>query len=441
MRRHFKCVSLFYNSPVVTNTYNSYEAGRGLARNITIIGAGIVGIATASYLRRDGHAVTVVDSRPPGEYCSFGNAGILSPGSCAPQAMPGVLFKVPGYLRDPLGPLAIRPGHFFKALPWFLRLVTASRLKRVEQIADALRPLLKQTFDAYEPLVRNAGVADMIRQTGYVVAYATRAGFQGDALPWKLRRDRGVLMEELDSAGIKQKVPQLGGHYQAGLYLPEQGYVTNPERLTKSLAAQFQRDGGHILQRTVLDIEVSPDGPRALVTDAGNMAVETLVICAGSHSNEFSAKWGDDVPLEAERGYHVTYSDPKFTLPMPVFLPEQKFFVTPMEMGLRIAGQSEFAGNDAEANYARADVLATQMQKVFPGISSVDSTKWMGRRPSMPDSLPVIGPASKMPNVWYAFGHGHVGLCGGAPTGRALADLIAGRPPSVDLQPFRVTRF
>ena len=412
-----------------------------MAKNITIIGAGIVGIATASYLRRDGHAVTVVDSRPPGDYCSFGNAGILSPGSCVPQAMPGVLGKVPGYLSDPLGPLAIRPGHLLKALPWFLRLVAASRRSRVEQIADALRPLLQQTFDAYLPLVQNANIADMIRQTGYVVAYATRAGLQKDALPWKLRRDRGVLIEALDGAGIKQKVPQLGGHYEAGLYLPEQGYVTNPERLTKSLAEQFQKDGGTIVRRKVLDIEVSPDGPRALVTDAGTMAMETLVICAGSHSNEFSAKFGDAVPLEAERGYHVTYSDPNFTLPMPVFLPEQKVFVTPMEMGLRIAGQSEFAGNDAEPNYARADVLAAHMQKVFPGISSVDATKWMGRRPSMPDSLPVIGPASKVPNVWYAFGHGHVGLCGGAPTGRAIADMVAGRPPRVDVRPFRVTRF
>jgi len=412
-----------------------------VAKNITIIGAGIVGIATASYLRRDGHAVTVVDMRPPGEYCSFGNAGILSPGSCVPQALPGVLGKVPGYLFNPLGPLAIKPGYFFKALPWFLRLVAASRLSRVERIADALRPLLKQTFDAYRPLVQHAHVSDIIRQTGYVVAYSTRAGFQNDALPWKLRRDRGVLMEELDGAGVKQKVPQLGGNYEAGLYLPEQGYVTNPERLTKSLAEQFQKDGGRIVQRKVLDIEVAPDGPRALVTDAGNMAVETLVICAGSHSNDFSTKFGDDLPLEAERGYHVTYSDARFTLPMPVFLPQQKFFVTPMEMGLRIAGQSEFAGNDAEPNYARADVLATQMQKVFPGISNVDATKWMGRRPSMPDSLPVIGPASKMPNVWYAFGHGHVGLCGGAPTGRLIADLIAGRPPSVDAAPFRVTRF
>ena len=352
-----------------------------------------------------------------------------------------VLSKVPGYLSDPLGPLAIRPAYFLKALPWFLRLVAASRLERVEQIADALRPLLKQTFDAYAPLVQNAGVADMIRQQGYVVAYSTRAALERDALPWKLRRERGVVIEEIDGAAIKEKVPQLAGNYEAVLYLPEQGHVTNPERLTKALAEQFQKDGGKILQRKVLDIEVSPDGPRALATDAGNLPLESLVICAGSHSNEFTAKLGDNVPLEAERGYHVTFSDPRYTLPMPVFLPQHKVFVTPMEMGLRIAGQSEFAGNEAEPNYGRADVLSKQMQSIFPGISNVDATKWMGRRPSMPDSLPVISPASRMRNVWYAFGHGHVGLCGGAPTGRLIAEMIGGRSTNIDAAPFSVSRF
>jgi D-amino-acid dehydrogenase len=147
------------------------------------------------------------------------------------------------------------------------------------------------------------------------------------------------------------------------------------------------------------------------------------------------------VPLEAERGYHVTFSDPRIELPMPVFAPEHKFFVTPMEMGLRIAGQTEFAGADAEPNYARAEVLIKKMQHMFPDISTVDHTKWMGRRPSMPDSLPVIGAASNAPNVWYAFGHGHVGLCSGAPTGRLVAEMIAGRHTNIDIAPYSVERF
>jgi D-amino-acid dehydrogenase len=412
-----------------------------MTKKITVVGAGIVGVATAAYLRRDGHEVTVVDMRPPGEYCSFGNAGILSPGSCVPLATPGIHWKVPGYLADPLGPLTIRWSYLPKAAPWLLRFVAASTPQRVERIADALRPLLKQTFEAYQPLVKNAGVSDLIRQTGYAVAYEKRASYAGDALAWKLRRDRGVIVEELDGAELKKRVPQLTGRYEVGLFLPEQGFVANPERLTKSLAAQLQRDGGVVLQGEVRDIEVGPNGPRALVVDGAKIPIETLVLCAGSHSNELTAKLGDRVPLEAERGYHVTYSDPRLSLPMPVFMPEYKFFITPMEMGLRIAGQSEFAGIHAQPDYSRADILAQHMQRVFPGISTADATQWMGRRPSMPDSLPVIGRATRYANTYYAFGHGHVGLCSGAPTGRIVADLVAGRQPSIDITPYRADRF
>ena len=412
-----------------------------MTKAVTVIGAGIVGVATACYLRRDGHEVTIVDMRPPGEYCSFGNAGILSPGSCVPLATPGVVWNVPGYLADPTGPFAVRWPYLPRAMPWFLRFLAASRPNKVERIADALRSLLKQTFDAYAPLVRHAGVTDLIRQTGYVVVYRTRAAYAGDAIAWKLRRERGVIVETLDASEIRRRVPQLAGEYEVGLYLPEQGYCANPERLTKSLAAQFVRDGGTLLQRKVLDLEIGSEGPRALVTDAGRVEIDTLVICAGAHSSAFSSKLGDEVPLEAERGYHVTYSDPRVELPLPVFMPEHKFFVTPMEMGLRIAGQSEFAGIDAEPDYTRADILAGHMERILPGISTADTTKWMGRRPSMPDSMPVVGRATKWPNVYYAFGHGHVGLCGGAPTGRIIADLIAGRNPACDVGPFSPARF
>jgi D-amino-acid dehydrogenase len=281
----------------------------------------------------------------------------------------------------------------------------------------------------------------LIRRTGYVVAYEKRAAYVADALAWKLRRDRGVIVEEIGDAGIKQLVPQLKSRYEAGLYLPEQGFVANPERLTKSIASQLQRDGGVLLQGEVRDIEVGAQGARALITDTGRIPVETIVICAGSHSNELTAKLGDRVPLEAERGYHVTYSDPRLSLAMPIFMPEHKFFITPMEMGVRIAGQSEFAAIDAQPDYRRADILRRHMERVFPEISNVDATQWMGRRPSMPDSLPVIGRSSRYANAYYAFGHGHVGLCSGAPTGRIVADLIAGRKPSVDIRPYRPDRF
>ena len=410
-------------------------------KKIAVIGAGIVGIATASYLRRDGHDVTVIDMRPPGEYTSSGNAGILSPGSCVPIAMPGILKKVPGYLADPMGPLKVRWSYFPQALPWLWRFVTSTDLAQIERTADALISLLSQTFDAHGPLAKNAGCTDIIRQTGYIVVYDTDQAYRNDALAWKLRRDRGVICNEIDAAGIERLVPALGRQFERGVYLPEQGYVTNPERLTKTYAQQFEKDGGRILQRKVLDIELGAHGPQALITDAGRVEFDSLVLCAGVHSNEFSAKLGDAVPLEAERGYHVTFSDPGLQLPMPVCSAQNKFFVTPMEMGTRIAGQTEFAGIDAEPDYGRADVLAQHMKRMFPGVREVDATRWMGRRPSMPDSRPVIGRATKFANTYYAFGHGHIGLVGSAPTGRIIADLVAGRKPSIDIAPFRVDRF
>ena len=337
-------------------------------KKITVIGAGIVGIATAAYLRRDGHDVTIVDMRPPGEYTSFGNAGILSPGSCVPIAMPGILGKVPGYLMDPRGPLKVRWSYFPQALPWLYRFVTSTSLAQVESTADALIGLLSQTFDAHGPLAQHAGCSDLIRKTGYVVVYDTDQAYRNDSLAWKLRRDRGVICNELDAAGVERLVPALSRNYARGVYLPEQGYVANPERLTKTLARQFQQDGGVILQREVLDIELDGSGPRALLTDAGRLDVETLVLCAGVHSGKFSAKLGDKVPLEAERGYHVTFSDPGLGLTMPVCSAQNKFFVTPMEMGTRIAGQAEFAGIEAEPDYGRADVLVHHMKRMFPQV-------------------------------------------------------------------------
>ena len=412
-----------------------------MGKKITLIGAGIVGMATASYLRRDGHDVTVVTMHPPGEYCSYGNAGMLNPSGCVPQSTPGILAKVPGYLTDPLGPLTVRWSYLPKALPWLLRFIANSNPRQVAHAADALRALIRPTQECYEDLAKQASCSELIRRSPYLVAYESEQSYRGDALAWKLRRERGVEMEEVDAARMQKLVPQLAPIYARGVLVPGQGYVANPERLTKALAAQFQKDGGTILQRKVLDIETGPDGARALVTDAAKMPLETLVVCGGVHSGELSARLDEPVPIEAERGYHVTYSDPALELPMPVHVSDAKVFVTPMEMGVRVAGQAEFAGIYAEPNYVRADVLETHMRRMFPQVKTTDSTRWMGRRPSMPDSLPVIGPSVRHRNVYYAFGHGHLGLCGGAPTGRIVADLLAGRTPAIDIAPYRVNRF
>ncbi len=410
-------------------------------KKVTIVGAGILGMATAAYLRRDGYDVTVVTEHPPGEYCSFGNAGMLNNAGCVPQAMPGVLWKVPGYLADPLGPLVVRWPYLAKSMPWMLRFLGNANRKQAEHASKALYSLIKDTVDTYEKLLLIAGSTDLVRRSGYLVAYDSERSYQDDALAWQLRRDRGVKMEVLDAAGIRALVPQLAPSYLRGVHVLDQGFVTNPERLVKSLAAWFQKDGGTILHRKVTGIEIDAGGARKLVTPSGRLPLETLVVCAGVHSGEISAMLGEPVPIEAERGYHVTYSDPGLRLPLPVHVSDAKVFATPMEMGVRVAGQAEFAGIYAEPNYQRAHVLETHMRRMFPQVRTADSTRWMGRRPSMPDSLPVIGKSARHRNVYYAFGHGHLGLCGGAPTGKIIAAIVSGRQSPIDLEPFRVNRF
>ena len=412
-----------------------------MPRNVTVLGAGIVGICAAAYLLREGHQVSLIDRAEPGRGTSFGNAGILSPGSCVPMALPGVLSKLPGWLMDPLGPIAVRFSHLPSMLPWFLHFRKATRMENVEAAADALRRLLSQTFEAYAPLVKNAGIEAVLQRPGYLVVYESDAAFESDALSWKLRRDRGVEFDVLDGPGLRKLEPALSPRFNRGVYLLDQGYVTSPLRLAQTLAAQFQRDGGLLLNRDVRDIEIGATGPKALVCDGERLAVDSLVVTAGVHSDWIAKRLGERVLLEAERGYHVQFDAPGIALARPVSSAAGKFFATPMEMGLRVAGTTEFAGLDRPANPRRARVLLEHARRMFPELRTESMTEWMGQRPSTPDYLPVIGPSSRFDKVFYAFGHGHLGVVSAAPTGRLVADLVAGRAPGIDIRPYRVNRF
>ncbi|MBC7779003.1 MAG: FAD-dependent oxidoreductase [Proteobacteria bacterium] len=409
--------------------------------DITVIGAGIVGVAVACYLQRDGHRVTLIDRGPPGEFTSKGNAGILSPGSVVPLGMPGVLKKVPQWLTDPAAPLSIKWRRLPYAAPWLWRFIRASRRARVEEIADALRPLLGQTFEAYRTLTHAAGCADLINQSGYIAVYESEASFRGDALAWSLRRDRGVRVEDIDAARIRELDPDLAPIYVRGVLLPEQGYVANPLWLTQRLFKHFVESGGRYERRQVTGFEIGPDGPRALDTDLGALPVDRVVLAAGIFSAGLAAQLGTCVPLESQRGYHVHFPEPGISPRTPVMSGDYKFFTTPMADGLRNAGTVEIAGLDAPPTQARIDALVRHTKRMYPGARLDDMQTWMGHRPCTPDSLPVIGRSERFANVFFAFGHGHTGLCGAAPTGRLIADLVAARTPNIDPTPYRATRF
>ncbi len=410
--------------------------------HVTVVGAGIVGLCCARWLQRGGHDVTVIDPVAPGESCSSGNAGIISKTAVVPLAMPGILAKVPGWLIDPLGPLVVRWAYLPRAAPWLLRLLAASRRSRVAAIADAMGALNTPSVDTYGELLGSADFADLVRRDGAINAYETVAALEADAEAWDMRKARGVRFERIDGPALRELEPALNPDIPCAMYVPDTAHTINPLRMVKTLAARFLGDGGEIVENRVNRMECDAQGPRALHLDGGaTHPVEALVIAAGAWSRRLAAQFGSKPPLEAERGYHVTIADSGITLKRPVSLTSRGFYATSMEDGLRIAGTVEFGGIDAPPNYRRARVLLNHGRFLLPGLRDGEVSQWMGCRPSLPDSLPVIGRSPHFEQLFYAFGHGHLGLTGGAFTGKLIAELIAGKPTSIDLAPYRIDRF
>jgi len=409
-------------------------------KEITVIGAGIVGIVTAVYLQREGHRVTVVDRQAPGEGTSYGNAGSLAPGSIIPVAMPGTLQQVPKWLSDPLGPLSLSWRQLPFMLPWFLHFQRACNADRVRRGAAILRSLNAPSVEAYAGLLATAGAPELLRREGMLHVYKTEAGFRGSAFGRQLRLDNGCAMELVDADKIRELAPGIAPGYRWGFYLPDNAHVHSPLRVVQALAGHFQRNGGMIIRADVMDIEGEAGGVK-LRTSGGSMSAECVVIAAGFASGKLAAKLGTLIPLAPERGYHIEISGAAPAQHCPVTDGESRFVATPMAGGLRIAGTSEFQSPGAPPNWARAETLATLAEKMFPGIKAVNYSRWMGVRPSTPDSSPVIGRSPRHRQVLFAFGHGHWGLMAAPVTGQLVADLVAERAPRLDLSPFRPERF
>ncbi|HZT19536.1 MAG TPA: FAD-binding oxidoreductase [Dongiaceae bacterium] len=410
-------------------------------RHFAVIGAGIVGVSTALYLQRDGHRVSLIDHRPPGEGASMGNAAVIAAAACEPVAMPGILWRVPGMLRDPLGPLAIRWGYLPRLAPWLLRFLAASRPARVETISIALRALSLRCREAYEPLIRAAGIADMIRDTGWLCVYLSEASFAEAAAELALQRRRGVKLEVLDRTQIRQLEPSLAPIFERAVFYPENSMTVNNFRLVQRLADDFAGRGGQLLREKVAEISVGPEGPREVATDKARHKVDAVVIAAGAWSRGLARRLGHRVPLDTERGYHIMLPDPGVMPRLPVQIADFGFVATPLEHGLRFAGTVELGGLEAPPDWARARILLERGRRVFPGLKETGLTRWMGFRPSLPDSVPVISGSPRLPHVYFAFGHGHLGLTLGAITGRLIADLAAGRDPGIDMRPYWVDRW
>ena len=420
----------------------------GGARHVAVIGAGIVGAACALELLRDGHRVTIIELGEPGgeQAASHGNGTLLNPSSVIPMSAPGIWKKVPGYLRDPLGPLAIRWRYLPSLLPWLRRFIAAgSTVEKIAATARALRPLLADAPARHRALAEEAGVGDLIARQGVLFPFTDRAAFDAEALSWRIRHDNGTRWLELDEDELRQREPLLHRRYTFALLVEENGQCRDPGAYVAALVRHAVALGAVWHRAGATGFRIENRQLRAVLTDAGEIVVDKAVIAAGAYSKHLAAAAGDRVPLETERGYHAVISDPGIAPRYPAMPNDGKMAFAMTPAGLRIAGQVELAGLEAAPNWQRARILLDFARKVYPGLPDdlpAERVKlWMGHRPSMPDGLPCLGPASGCADIVHAFGHGHTGLTAGAATGRIVADIVSGCQPAIDFTPYSARRF
>ncbi len=410
--------------------------------HLAIIGNGIVGTACGAFLQRDGHQITFVDPNEAGEATSFGNAGSLSPSACLPVGMPGMWKKVPGWLIDPLGPLTIKWSYAPFVAPWLMRFMRHTSPAEVTRIATALRGLLAPIFECYEPLLQRANATGLVRHSGCLYVYSSKDIARQWQWGMDLRRKLGVELRDVGQDELESLEPDLKGRFRFGILAPQNGSTLDPEALTKALFAQCIKDGAAVRRQRVTNLQRSRGRLTGITLESGEVvACDGVVVAGGAWSRTLAAQLGANIPLETQRGYHVTVRSNNLALRHTVMAVEHNMMVNPMRMGLRLAGSVEFAGLKAPPNYARADALLDRGREMFPHLDTSDTSQWMGHRPCLPDSLPVIDRVPGMQNAWLAFGHGHIGMCGAPTTGREIANLVAGRTPEIDLKPFAADRF
>ena len=410
----------------------------------TIIGAGIIGVSTAAFLQRAGYRVTLIDRLPPGEGCSFGNAGGVAFAEIMPAMNPRVYRKLPGWLLDPLGPLTIRWSYLPKALPWFMAAARNTLPHRMKSITAARADLAPRVVSDFETLLKAAGHHSLMVYQDTLKLYDTPAQFNGDAHERAVKKSHGFECQTFTGDECREMEPAIAktvvhGAFHGGWY-----FVKNPERVVKSIAEQVVRNGGEIIADDVSVVHSAEGKATSLsLKQRGEFPIDRLVVCAGAYSHLLARQLGERVLLEAARGYHMVLPNSGISLSRTLTYARTPGAATPMDMGLRLAGTDEFAGLDAAPNWARADALWKVFKRVLPGLNEPDAatTRWMGRRPGTPDSLPVIGPSKRASNVWYGFGHGHMGLTWGPTTGRLISELMTGIKSNIDLSPFRVDRF
>jgi D-amino-acid dehydrogenase len=409
-------------------------------KKIIIIGAGIMGISSALNLIKRGYQVTIIEKEINGEPASFGNASWLSGPSITPVLTPGSIYKIPKMLFSKDGPLFLRFPGVIKILPWLFKYLTYSTKSKTEYISKHIAPLLANSVVEHKKLAKDTDAIKWIKDSPYLYLYKHKEDFVKDSFVWNIRKEYGFNLIEIQSEELRHLVPGLSKEYKYAIKIENQGYITNSKNYLKDLLEGFIKLGGKVIEDNVIDI-TSSEKEIKVKTLKKEISSDGVVIAAGIFSDTLSKKFGANVPLQSERGYHLELNETNIKLEYPLFNGYLKLAIAPRPNGIRFAGLVEFGSLKSKPNKKAYDLLMRNAKSMFPEITFKNKSEWTGHRPATVDSLPLIGQSSMDEKVFFAYGHHHMGLSAGPKTGEIISKLISRDNDQSDLNAYNPSRF
>jgi len=411
-----------------------------LKSSVGVVGAGIQGICISLFLIKKGFRVTLIDREDPGkESASYGNAGHFSPYASVPINRPDILTDVSSMLFSSTGPLALRWNYVPRMIPWFLRFIRNCSKKKMLHTTKYMHQILDLALPAYDELFKDVNVSELLESKG-IIYFWTDKDLKSRELEINIRKELGIEQKLLNSHEIHDLEPHIKKIYHAGVFYPSAKHTRNPKKILLKLFDLFLNKGGRFEKQNVQTINFSSDDKPIIKTDLKFFSFEKAVIACGAFSKKLTDQVDEKIPLDTERGYHVHFKGHDHLLSRPVIFLNRGFGITPMEQGLRVVGTVEFGGLENPLSKKRINNLVNNAKYLFPELGK-HHDEWLGFRPTLPDFLPVMGPSKNHKNLFYSFGHHHLGWTLGAISGKILAGMIAKENTNLDLSPYKSLRF
>ncbi len=411
-----------------------------LKPSVGVIGAGIQGVCISLCLIKKGFRVTLIDrDEPGGNSASYGNAGHFSPYASVPINRPDVLIDVPAMLFSATGPLSLKWNYVPKMIPWFIKFIKNCSRKKMMHTAKYMHQILDLALPAYDDLFKEIDISGLVENKG-IIYFWTNKDLKSRELEINIRKELGVEQQLLTAHEIHDLEPHIRKIYHSGIYYPSARHARNPKKILLKLFDLFLQKGGHFEKQNVNTINFSSDEKPIIKTNLNSYIFDKSVIACGAFSKKLTDEVNEKIPLDTERGYHVHFKGHDHLLTRPVIFLNRGFGITPMEPGLRVVGTVEFGGLNNPISKKRIVNLVNNAKYLFPELTE-HYDEWLGFRPTLPDCLPVMGPSKNYKNLYYSFGHHHLGWTLGAISGKIMARMIAGENTNLDLSVYSSLRF